>query len=168
MCSWTGDDLILYLSVNLIYSSLLLKYPVGLVQTQNKTPLNKILKKRRWGRGGILIARSHKLNRPPALCPGPEVSPYSQTFLDGEAAVPDRHSRVEEGQRPSPHHHLRPTHRPQVGGTGAHSNKIHQTKQYRAFGWFINYVLFILSVYIIFTLFLLLFIIIISILIIKI
>lgn len=61
------------------------------------------------------------LNCCASLCPGPEVSPYSQTFLHGEAAVPDRHRWVQEGQRPSPHHHLRPTHWPQVGGGRAHS-----------------------------------------------
>lgn len=43
------------------------------------------------------------------------MSSYSQTFLHGEATVSDRYSRVQEGQRPSPRHHLQPTQRPQVG-----------------------------------------------------
>lgn len=42
------------------------------------------------------------------------MSSYSQTLLHGEATVPDCHSRIQEGQRPSSHHHLRPTQRPQV------------------------------------------------------
>ncbi len=56
-----------------------------------------------------------KVKREMTLHAGPEVSSHSQTVLHGEATVPDRHSRIQEGQRPSPHHHLRPTHRPQVG-----------------------------------------------------
>lgn len=45
---------------------------------------------------------------------GPEMSSYSQTFLHGEATVPDRYSWVQKGQWLSPRHHLQPTQRPQV------------------------------------------------------
>lgn len=46
------------------------------------------------------------------------MSSYSQTLLHGEAALPDRHGRIQEGQRLSPHHHLHPSQRPQVRGGG--------------------------------------------------
>lgn len=51
------------------------------------------------------------------------MSSYSQTLLHGEATVPDRHSRVQEGQRPPPHHHRRPTQRPQVGCSSAPTHR---------------------------------------------
>lgn len=58
---------------------------------------------------------------------GPEMSLYSQTILNGEATVSDRHSWVQEGQRPTPHHHLHPSQRPQVWCNNSYKRQTRQS-----------------------------------------
>ena len=58
---------------------------------------------------------------------GPEMPSHREALLHGEAAVPDRLGRVQEGQRPPAQHHRCPTQRPQAR---THAHKRTHTLSY--------------------------------------